>query len=527
MNTGVHTNVKHAVTLVLKPGILRPGALKLGALRLGVFSLWLLATSGVAANSSNRELQLPVLGDTSSAISSPYQEQQLGREALRFYRSQMPTSSDYQVVQYLENLMGQLAPHSDLADPAALQMVVIENPTINAFAAPGGIIGVNTGLLNYAENEDQLASVLAHELAHLSQRHYARRQQQQQQMSVPYYAALLGSLILAATSGSDAGMAAIMSTQAAALDAQLRFSRQFEQEADRLGMQTLARAGMDPNAAGDIFEIMLRATRYTERPPEFLLTHPVTERRIADTRNRAMNLPSPAHAGNLEYHLMRARIKVDHERSPQVAVQRFRDQLAASEGRATESTPKSASESANRYGLALAQVRSGQFDEAETTLEPLLDAEPERVTYQLLAAELDTERGHHEAALSRLNRLYEDEPDNYAITMRYALALMKANRFEQSTRLLSRFSRQRQSDPEVWYWLAEVSGLAGDIQQVHEARAEYFIQVGAYRQALQQLQNALKRTDDDSTHARILIRERIKQVEEMQRTAARLGLSSR
>ncbi|WP_024460576.1 M48 family metalloprotease [Marinimicrobium sp. LS-A18] len=479
--------MKHVVTLVL--------------------SLMLL--SGTA--SANRELQLPVLGDTSSAISSPYQEQQLGREVLRLYRSRMPTSSDYQVVKYLEDLLNQLAVHSELEDPS-LQLVVIENPNINAFAAPGGIIGVNTGLLNYAENEHQLASVLAHELAHLSQRHYARRLQQQQQMSVPYYAALLGSLILAATSGSDAGIAAMMSTQAAALDAQLRFSRQFEQEADRLGMQTMARAGLDPNAASDIFEIMLRATRYTERPPEFLLTHPVTERRIADTRNRAMNLPRTEPAVNLEYHLMRARTRVEHEQSAQRAVQLFQSELDA----------KREPLAASRYGLALAQIRAGQFDAAEATMAPLLEEEPDRLTYQLLAAELATERGSHEAALERLRALHQTQPDHYAVTMHYALALMKANRFEQSTELLNRFSRQRRDDPAVWYWLAEVSGLAGDIQQVHEARAEYFIQVGAYSQALQQLQNALKRTDDDSTHTRILLRERIKQVEEMQRTAARI-----
>lgn len=471
--------------------------------------LSLLLLTGPA--SANRELQLPVLGDTSSAISSPLQEQQLGREVLRLYRSQMPTSSDYQLIQYLEELLTELATHSELNDPS-LQLVVIENPTINAFAAPGGIIGVNTGLLNYAENEHQLASVLAHELAHLSQRHYARRMQQQQQMSVPYYAALLGSMILAATAGSDAGMAAMMSTQAAALDAQLRFSRQFEQEADRLGMQTLARAGMDPNAASDIFEIMLRATRYTERPPEFLLTHPVTERRIADTRNRAMNLPRTEPAVNLEYHLMRARTQVDHNRSAQQAVQRFQSELEA----------KREPAEASRYGLALTHIRAGQFDDAEAALAPLLENDPQRLTFQLLAAELDTERGTHDAALERLERLHEAQPEHYAVTMRYALALMKANRFEQSTALLNRFSRQRQDDPEVWYWLAEVSGLAGDIQQVHEARAEYFIQVGAYSQALQQLQNALKRTTDDQTHARILLRERIKQVEEMQRTAARI-----
>lgn len=480
--------MKHAVTLVLS----------------------LLLTTSPAAN-ANRDLQLPVLGDTSSAISSPREEERLGREVLRLYRSQMPTSSDYQVIQYLESLMNELAEHSDLRDPS-LQLVVIENPNINAFAAPGGIIGVNTGLLSYAENEHQLASVLAHELAHLSQRHYARQQQKQQEMSVPYYAALIGSMILAATAGADAGIAAMMSTQAAALDAQLRFSRQFEQEADRLGMQTMIRAGMNPAAAGDIFEIMLRATRYSERPPEFLLTHPVTERRIADTRSRTMNLKDREYEQSLEYHLMRARIQVQHDTSPQIAAERFQEALAA------ERAPVAA----QRYGLALSQLKAGRFDAAQATMAPLLEEEPERLTYQLLRAELDTERGEHEASLERLRALHQQQPDHYAVTMRYALSLMKASQFEESTAVLRRFSRQRPDDPQVWYWLAEVSGLAGDILQVHEARAEYFIQMGAYNQALQQLQNALKRADEDSTHTRILLRERIKQVEEMRRTAARL-----
>ncbi|WP_347331933.1 M48 family metalloprotease [Marinimicrobium locisalis] len=480
--------MKHAVTLVLS---------------------LLLATSPGA--NANRDLQLPVLGDTSSAVSSPLEEERLGREVLRLYRSQMPTSSDYQVIQYLETLLNELASHSDLKDPS-LQLVVIENPTINAFAAPGGIIGVNTGLMSYAENEHQLASVLAHELAHLSQRHYARQKQKRQQMSAPYYAALIGSMILAATAGSDAGIAAMMSTQAAALDAQLRFSRQFEQEADRLGMQTMKRAGMDPSAAGDIFETMLRATRYSERPPEFLLTHPVTERRIADTRSRTMNLEDREYEQNLEYHLMRARIRVEHASSPQVAVQRFNDALEA------ERSPVAA----QRYGLAFAHLKASQFKDAQAAIAPLLAEEPERLTYQLLEAELLTERGEHEAALKKLSALHQQEPDHYAVNMGYALALMKANQFEKSTALLRKFSRQRPEDPQVWYWLAEVSGLAGDILQVHEARAEYFVQVGAYSQALRQLKNALKRADEGSTHTRILLRERIKQVEEMQRTAARL-----
>jgi len=476
------------------------------AITIALSGLLMLATSGAGANRN----ELPMLGDRSSAMISPRQERELGREVLRMYRGQIPTSDDYQVIQYTEELLDRLAPHSELSD-TNLSLIVVRNPNMNAFAAPGGIVGVNTGLFNFAQNEHQFVSVLAHELAHLSQRHYARRLQQQQNMSIPMYAGILGSLILMATTGTDAGMAGIMSTQAAALDAQLRFSRQFESEADRIGMQTMARADFDPREASRMFEQMLRASRFSQRPPEFLMTHPITERRVADTRSRAMNLVERQYDDNLEYHLMRSRTRVVHQSSPQVAVQRFEGELDG------EVAPIEAS----RYGLAFAQMKAGHFDDAEKTIAKLLEDDPERLTYRLLEANIQTERSNHEKAIELLEALMEEHENQHALTMHYGLALMNAGQFEDSARVLNRHSRERSEDPQVWYWLAEVNGLAGDILGVHEARAEYFIQVGGYSQALQQLQNALRRAED-STHTRIILRERIKQVEEMQRKAASL-----
>lgn len=472
-------------------------------------SLVLLAPSLAAAN---RELQLPELGDTSSTVISPREERQLGREVLRLYRSRMPTSSDYLMIDYLERLIEQLLPHSEL-DEKAFSLVVIEDPAINAFAAPGNIIGVNTGLVEQSQNEHQLASVLAHELAHLSQRHYARRMQQQQQMSLPYYAALIGSMILAATASADAGLAAMMTTQGVALDQQLRFSRQFEREADRLGVRTLERAGMDPRAAGEMFEVMLRASRYAQRPPEFLSTHPVSQRRIADLRNRTMDMPAHDYSPSLEFHLIRARARVAHADRPADLIQSFRDRIEAG----TEPL------AAQRYGMALAAVRAREFEQAQEAVDALLEADPEQQDYQLLAAELAMEKKTYDEAVERLERLQEAQPEHYAINMMLARALMGQGEFARSAQLLKRYSRRRPDDPQVWYWLAEVSGLAGNILQVHEARAEYFIQMGAYSQALKQLENALKRAEQhETTPTRVALRERIRQVEAMRRTAAQL-----
>jgi predicted Zn-dependent protease len=458
--------------------------------------------SSIAVNTA-AEIELPMLGDTSSSMISPVQERVLGQKWLRLYRSQVPTSSDPLIIDYLEQLLNRLAVHSQL-DDKRLELVLVQNDTLNAFAVPGGIIGVHTGLLTYARTENQLAAVLAHELAHLSQRHYARQLEQQKNMSMPLYAGLLASLVLLATSSanSDAGMAALATTQAAALDAQLRFSRQNEQEADRIGMQTMIQAGLDPYAASEMFEEMLRGSRYGRRPPEFLLTHPITESRISDARNRAMSYPRKHYEDSVEFQLMRARIRVRSEETPQLAVKRFKGEV---EGEST-------SPDASRYGLVLAYMDAQQFDEARAALKPLLEKDPKRISYLIMANDIEVAARNYKPALKDLESLLQEFPGNHPIIVRYAEALMKSGNYERSADVLERYSRQRSNDDYVWYLLAEVYGLAGNILGVHEARAEYFILNGVYDRALIQLRNALK-LSQGNFHRTALLEERLKYVE--------------
>ena len=214
----------------------------------------------------------------------PAQERALGQAWLRSFRASVPLAEDPLVFEYLDNLLVELASYSDLQDKR-LSLVVVNNPTINAFAVPGGVVGVHTGLMQHASTEAQLASVLTHELAHLSQRHFARSVEASRRASITTIAGLLAGIALAASSSGDAATAAIMSTQAAALDNQLRYSRVHEREADRLGMQSLVRAGYPPVAAAEMFGHMLDVSRvYGEELPEFLRTHPVTQSRISDAR---------------------------------------------------------------------------------------------------------------------------------------------------------------------------------------------------------------------------------------------------
>lgn len=213
---------------------------------------------------------LPSLGDASSSIVSPEQEFQLGRAWLSMLRNQVDAISDPQLKDFVESSVYRLAETSDLQDHR-LAFILIRDAQINAFAAPGGVIGVNGGLLLNAQTEGEYAAVLAHELGHLIQRHFARGIEAQQRMQLPVMAAMLAGIVAAAAGAGDAGIAAIAGTQAAAIQNQLRFSRQNEQEADRVGVTNMVRAGYDPRSMPNMFERLARQYRYDGKPPEFLL----------------------------------------------------------------------------------------------------------------------------------------------------------------------------------------------------------------------------------------------------------------
>lgn len=432
------------------------------------------------------EYNLPSLGDTSSSIMSAQQEHQLGRAWLSMLRGAVPTMDDPVLKNFVESHVYSLAETSQL-DDRRLTFVLINSPQLNAFAAPGGVVGVNGGLFLNAYTEAEFASVMAHELAHLSQRHFARNLQQQERMRIPMMTAMLAGVILAAAGGGDVGIAALASTQAAAIQEQRRFSRQNEQEADRIGLTNLERAGYDPEAMPDMFERLAKMGRFSRTPPEFLLTHPVTQSRIADSRNRAEQLKNGGQQDSVEYQMMRARVQLHHEQSPGLAAQRFRILLEEHEGE----------HAAARYGLVLALTRGGQYEEAGKVLEPLLTAENDNVTVNLAAVQLDINRGKLDLALARVDRLLQINPDNYPLQEAKADILLRARRYEEAEKVINRLASQRDTDPDVWYLAAEIRGLAGNIIGVHTARAEYFMLAGDLDQAAEQLDLAATRAADN------------------------------
>lgn len=444
-------------------------------LRPALLTLACLLATPLAAN------PLPSLGDASSALVSPEQEYQLGRAWLAMLRGQVRTLDDPLLSDYVERSVYRLAETSQLED-RRLVFVLLDSPQLNAFAVPGGVVGVNGGLFLHAETEGEYASVMAHELAHLSQRHFARGLEEQRRMQVPLMAAMLAGVVAAAAGAGDAGIAAIASTQAAAIQAQRSFSRQNEQEADRIGLLNLQRAGFDPRSMPDMFERLVRQYRYSRVPPEFLLTHPLSESRVADTRNRAEQLPASGRQDSLEYQRLRARLQLHYETTPGLAARRFRARL--------DDNPQ---DTAARYGLALAHSRSGQISDARRELQTLLADNPEESLYHLALIELDMASNQLPAAEQRLKRLLARQPSSYPLRRQQAQLQLKQGKVREAERTLDALLADRPGDSALWYLQAETRGLSGNIIGVHRARAEYFALVGDYPQALEQLDFARRR----------------------------------
>lgn len=452
-----------------------------------------LGLSLLPAPFSVAQVNLPVLGDSLSGTISTQAEYDFGREFLRSIRSQTTLLNDPLVQEYISSLTYKLAANSELTDHR-LDFILIDNPELNAFAAPGGIIGVNAGLFLFSQNEGQFASVLAHELAHLSQRHYARNIEQARNSSLQNMAGLLASLIIMATAGGEAGQAAMMTNQALGQDSQLRFSRSNEQEADRIGIRNLYNAGFDPDDMGGMFEQMLRSRNFSQRPPEFLSTHPLDESRVADSKNRASAYPDVKYVQNSEFLLMRERVLMHYASNVEA-------EMAARLKALPELTGAQAD--AARYGITLAQIQTGQYIQASQTLEQLLQQEPSRISYVMLSADIAVAEGNYDKALSILSDNLKANPQNHPLTMAYAKALTKAGKYTEAATVLELHSALHPNDMQMWNDLAEVQGLAGNISKVHLARAEYLICRGEFARARDQLDYALSMEKDRLIVARI------------------------
>jgi len=456
------------------------------------------------ASAQSSDSTLPSIGGAGGGLISERQETDIGRQVMTSIRRSAPQITDSLVQDYLNSIIYRLVPSAPLSS-SDLTLAIIDSPDINAFAVPGNVVGVNGGLFLNAESEQQFASVLAHELAHLSQRHFARRLEQQETSAPLTIAGMIAGIILSAVTQSDVGIAAIAGTQALAVQNMLAYSRAHEQEADRVGMDILASSGMDPRGMPEMFEIMMRQNRLQgNRVPEYLSTHPLTQNRVSDTRNRAEQYPRRDVADAQEYHLVRSRLQVRYAKSADIAVETFKDYLNRSD---TEKPD------AIRYGLAVALLRNENQSEAIIELERLLDGTPGRITYQVTLAEALIEQDKLNEARSLLSEALARNPGNYPITDMLAHLETAAGNGERAAEYLHRLTRELPKKEHLWLRLAEAEGLARNIVGVHRARAEYDILMGDLEAAQRQLRQAQERLPAGAP-LRQIVTERLSQVSE-------------
>ncbi len=448
-----------------------------------VAGLFLLQTITLPAFAA--DFGLPEIGDPAGNALSPAEERRLGRAFMRSIRNSMKVVSDPLLNAYIRSLGSQLVAGSG-ALGTDFHFFVVDQDQINAFAGPAGSIGIFTGLITTAESESELASVFAHEIAHVTQKHLVRSFDAAKRMSLPATALAIAAIVIgAATKNAQAGAVAASGIQAGLVQSQINFTRSNEEEADHVGIQTLANSGFDPRAMPAFFARMGKNNRLYDsgKLPEFLLTHPVTTNRIADAFGRAEEHPYRQKPDSLEFHLSRARLKVNAFASAEDSVAHFRNTLKDGRYR---------NEEAQRYGYLLSLTAHREFAKAKTVLQQLKEKNPEQVEFIVAQAELETATEQPEAGLETLSNGLKLHPDNYPLTLYMAQALLNIGQPKRAITLLSSYLEDRPDELELYKLLARASGDAGDKTRGHQYLAEYYYHSGALKQAKQHLETALE-----------------------------------
>ena len=447
-----------------------------------IFSL-LLAHDAVSDDIPSSEIILPELGDRVSGAVSAAQERAIGEMFLEQIYSQAPLISDPLLFDYTEHLIYRLSEFSQV-DDRYFNVLLIDDSSLNAFAAPGGIIGVNGGLFLNADNEGQFASVLAHELAHLSQRHFARNVLKSQDSNLASALVMVSSIAIALISNNPNAI----SVGPAFLQQQnLRYSRLFEKEADRVGFANLVKAGYNPKSMGEMFENMNDIRRLSgDLPPEFLLTHPLSSSRISDAFNAAEGISDEGKkSDSLEFGLMKTRLEVYYEKIPANALRSFQAKV--------NDNPSDA----NIYGLALAHEKNSNFDKSLSLLNNLIEKYPKNLVINTTKVDVLLSNDEFNRALTLVDRFLEISPKNYPLSISKSKVLLAMQRYFESEEIIRDQLLRRNDDPELWLLLSEIQRSSQNIIGYHQSRAEYFLLLGQDEQALNQLEFALQLTQNN------------------------------
>jgi predicted Zn-dependent protease len=452
---------------------------------------------------------LPELGDAAGAGLSMQAEKKIGQEIMNEIRMREPTYlDDPEIEAYLNQLGNRLAAASP--DPGiGFYFFPLNDPTINAFAMFGGYIGVNSGLILAVQNESELAGVLAHEISHVTQRHLARGIARQKQISGASLLAMAVA-VLAARSNSDVAGAAMAGASAGALQAQLGFSRDFEREADRIGFQTLEKAGFDVRGMSAFFSRLQRATRvYENNAPVYLRTHPLNIERISDMQNREQGRPYRQAPDSPDFQFVRARLQAMRG-TPAEAVAYFRNLLAEQ---------KTLNVATTQYGLAVALARQKDWPAVEGALADVRQkiASP---MIERLYAEARIKRGDLAGGLAAFRAALSRYPNAIALVYAYGEALLENRRLEDAETFLDQSTRKNSADARLYRLQARIYAARGKMGLQHKALAEACALEGQLAAAIEQLEAAQKAGGNDF-YTSSAIEARLRQLKLKQREEAR------
>ena len=428
--------------------------------------------------SQEKDLNLPNLGDRVSGVISLEQERMLGQGFLEQVYAQAPLINDPIIQEYTELLIYKLSETSQVKD-RQFTIVLIDEKSLNAFAAPGGVIGVNGGLFLNAGNEAQLASVLGHELAHLSQRHFARNVLRGRDTNLASSLVMVSAIALAIISNNPT---AFITGPAALQQQQLRYNRIFEREADRYGFNNLIAAGYDPAGMGQMFENMAKVRKLAgDNPPEFLLTHPITSSRVSDAFNAADQIEFTGGKKNtINFEFIKGRLKARYNSlSPQAAVRYFK--------KLYEDTPSNE----NKYAYISALQSNGQTDQALNVMNEILKKFPKNLILNTTKSEILLSGQRLSNAQKNIEQVLNISPGNYPASIMKAKILSSKKEFIKAEEILRDLLISKNRDPGLWMQLSEVQRAGKNIVGYHLSRGEYYTLIGDFDNALNQFQFAL------------------------------------
>ncbi len=455
-----------------------------GWVRTGVLSMVLSLSGGMSLAQQN----LPSMGEPADNALSPIEEKQLGAQFMRQIRASMPLVRDVPTTEYIQTLGNRLALASGKASQLDFTFFVINDDQINAFAIPGGYVGINVGLIEAMNREEQLAGVVAHEVAHVTQRHHARAFALGNQYSIRTAATILAAILIGQAS-SEAGQAALAAGMAANQQSAVNFTRTNEIEADRIGIEILTNAQYNPNAMAESFAILRRQNSLnTSRGAlQYLRTHPLDENRIAEAKDRARVSADQSIAPQTDFQLFKARLAV---MATEDRGQLQRTFQAKFDAKPTAETT---------YGLALIHLEANRLDKAESYLDQLRDLAPSHPLAELSRAQVMENKGDLDGAVALLEKLYENYPERFSVVEKLVDLQTRKRRLSKAMEITKQYLR-RNTDPNplAWRQLASVQERLGQTAASHESLARYFTGLNELGRALNQLKLALQYVEPES-----------------------------